>query len=221
MPKICLDPGHNTTGPDTGAAGNYLREAWLTLDICQRIKPLLQVNGFEVVMTREGDFVNGPHDTLNQSLQTRCDIANKAGADLFISVHVNAGGGSGEEVYHFPGSTNGQRLAGIALYYLVQQCGWYNRGIKAAKFIVLEKTKMPAILTENGFIDNVSDASLLVAEDFRQRIAIAHAKAVCDYFGRTYKEYVKPTTVQSQLDKVQQAIKLFEEGLKILKEVKS
>jgi N-acetylmuramoyl-L-alanine amidase len=68
MPKICLDAGHNNSGIDTGTHGNGLREELLTLDICQLIKPLLQFNGFEVVMTREGDFVNGPHGTVNESL---------------------------------------------------------------------------------------------------------------------------------------------------------
>jgi hypothetical protein len=187
MPKICLDAGHQSQGADTGAQGNGLREEILTLDISQRIKSLLQYNGFDVVMTREGDFVNGPHENLNQSMKTRCDIANKAQADLFISIHINAGGGSGTEVYCIGGG-NGQKLAGIVLYYLVQQCGFLNRGVKTSNFYVLVNTAMPAILTENGFIDNASDAPRLASEDFRQRIGIAHAKAVCDYFGQTYND---------------------------------
>lgn len=231
MPKICLDAGHNNSGADTGAAGNNLREELLTLDICQRIKTLLQINGFEVVMTREGDFVNGRHENLNQSLQTRCDIANKAQADLFISVHINAGGGSGTEVYCIPGGNgNSERLANIALYYLVQQCAWPSRGVKTANFLVLVKTVMPAILTENGFIDNVSDASLLATEDFRQKIALAHAKAVCDYYNQTCND--NPTLAAStpavkkisaldktsEMEKTKQALVLLKQAIKLLED---
>jgi N-acetylmuramoyl-L-alanine amidase len=219
MPKICLDPGHQTKDVDTGAQGNGLRESILTLDICQRIKPLLEFNGFEVVMTREGDTIPGV-TTLNQSLQQRCYIANAAQANLFISVHVNAGGGTGTEVYICGRGGQAERLANIALYYLVQQCAWKDRGVKVANFYVLTNTAMPAILTENGFIDNASDAAKLADPDFRQRIAVAHAKAVCDYYGQTYKEkaVVKEslTTQSTQTDKVQQALSLLKQAINIL-----
>jgi N-acetylmuramoyl-L-alanine amidase len=205
MPIICIDPGHNNKDADTGAQANGLREELLTLDICQRIKPLLEFNGFTVVMTRDGDFVNGAHNTLIESLQTRCYIANKAQANLFISVHINAGGGSGVEVFALPGG-QAEKAAKIALYYLVQQTGLTDRGVKSDSFYVLKNTNMPAILTENGFIDNHSDAQKLANPDFRQRIAIAHAKAVCDYFGQEYKE--QGTTEQQQPDKVQETLKL-------------
>lgn len=222
--RIVIDAGHNNSGADTGASGNGLREELLTLSICQRIKPLLQFNGFDVVLTRDGDFVNGPHTDVNQSLQTRCAIANNANADLFISVHINSGGGSGTEVYCVGGG-NGERLAGIAKYYLIQQCGWADRGVKTAKFYVLMNTSMPAILTENGFIDNASDAKLLATEDFRQRIAIAHAKAVCDYYGQEYKDKVAapaaPTIPAAPImpaDKTKLALNLMKQAINLLEE---
>jgi N-acetylmuramoyl-L-alanine amidase len=188
MPRICLDAGHNNSGIDTGAQGNGLREELLTLDICQRIKPLLRFNGFEVVMTREGDFVNGPHGTVNESLQTRCFIANSAQANLFVSVHINAGGGSGTEIFIAGSGGQAERAANMVLPYLVSAGGWANRGIKVENLYVLKNTNMPAILTENGFIDTFSDAAKLADTDFRQKIAVAHAKGICDYFGVQYKE---------------------------------
>lgn len=188
MPKICLDPGHQNQGADTGSQSNGLREELLTLDICQRLETLLQLNGFEVVMTREGDFVKGPHNTVSESLQTRVDIANSANADLFISVHINAGGGSGTEILIAGSGGQADRVAYMVLTYLVSAGGWANRGVKVENLYVLKNTNMPAILTENGFIDKASDAAKLADPNFLQKLAIAHAKGICQYFGVKYKE---------------------------------
>lgn len=188
MPKICLDAGHNNSGIDTGAQGNGLREELLTLDICRRLKSLLQLNGFEIVMTREDDVVSGPHGTVNESLQTRCLIANSAQVNLFISVHINSGGGSGAEIYIVGRGAQAERAANKVLPYLVSAGGWADRGVKVANLYVLKNTNMPAILTENGFIDSFSDAAKLADADFRQALAAAHAKGICDYFGVQYKD---------------------------------
>jgi N-acetylmuramoyl-L-alanine amidase len=188
VPTICIDPGHNKFGIDAGAEGNGLREQDLTLDISLHLKFLLENNSFAVVLTRESDFVKGPHQTVKQSLQARCNIANKAGADLFLSIHVNAGGGTGAEVYALPGG-QAEKLAGILLYYLIQQANWANRGVKTNRnFFVLVKTNMPAVLTENGFIDNPSDAAKLSDPGFRKSLARALAKGICDFCRVEYRD---------------------------------
>jgi len=196
MPRICLDPGHNTSGSDTGAQGNGLREQDLNLDISQRLRTLLLADGFEIVMTRDGDFVNGPHASVQESLKTRCDIANQFGADLLVSIHVNAGGGTGSEVYALPGG-RAVVAAQRVLDRLVYACGWANRGVKTDRELyVLVHTDMPAILTENGFIDS-SDAEKLAVPNFRQIIAEAHAKGICDFFGVSYSSPVPSKPIQS------------------------
>jgi len=79
--RIVIDAGHG--GHDPGAQGNGLNEAELTLDVAQRLKKLLEKQpGVEVVMTRDSDvFI---------PLQERTAIANREGADLFLSIHANA-----------------------------------------------------------------------------------------------------------------------------------
>lgn len=79
--KIVIDAGHG--GKDPGAIGkNGLREKDINLDVAKRLRNELENLGIEVVMTRDSDrFI---------SLSRRCEIANSSGADLFISVHVNA-----------------------------------------------------------------------------------------------------------------------------------
>lgn len=223
--RICIDPGHNSFGVDTGAEGNGLREQDLTLDIAKRLKPLLEYNGFDVVMTREGDQVGGSFSGLTTELQARCDIANQANADLFVSIHINSGGGTGAEVYCVPGG-KAEDSANHMIYYLIQQCGWVNRGVKNANYYVLVNTNMPAILTENGFIDNPSDAQKLANPSFRQIIARAHAKGIVDYFGKEYRDKPSPqevpqphagTPIQStQPDKTSQALDLLKQAIKLL-----
>jgi len=79
--KIVLDPGHG--GKDPGAVSmSGLREKDIVLDIARRIKRYLEAESIEVRLTRSDDtFV---------SLWRRADIANKYGADFFISIHANA-----------------------------------------------------------------------------------------------------------------------------------
>jgi N-acetylmuramoyl-L-alanine amidase len=79
--RIVVDAGHG--GHDPGARGSGINEAELTLDVAQRLQKLLEKQpGFEVVMTRDTDeFI---------PLQERTAIANREGADLFLSIHANA-----------------------------------------------------------------------------------------------------------------------------------
>jgi len=196
MAKICLDPGHNKSGADTGAQGNGLYEQDLTLDIALRMKPLLEINGFEVVLTREGDFVKGDHSSVNASLESRCALANREKVDLFVSIHVNAGGGTGVEIFALPGA-RAEKCAKRVLDRLIEVCQWTNRGVKTnQRFYVLVKTDMPAILSESGFIDHPTDAKKLKDPAFRQKIALGHVKGICDFYGKMYvnsKEEVRPS----------------------------
>lgn len=185
--KVCVDPGHG--GYDPGAIGNGLKEKDLTLDICFRLKPLLEFNGISVILTREGDHAVGYlENDLNGELRARVERAELAKADLFVSVHINAGGGTGVEVLIIGLGGKAEIAAKKVLPFLVQTGGWTNRGIKTQNIMVLRETSMPAILTENGFIDKTVDAEKLREPNFRQALAVAHAKGICDYFGIQYKE---------------------------------
>lgn len=78
--RVVIDPGHG--GSDPGAMMRGMREKEITLDIARRFAALLRADGFEAVLTREGD------DTL--TLHQRVQAANAAKADVFISIHVNS-----------------------------------------------------------------------------------------------------------------------------------
>ena len=188
--KVCIDPGHG--GYDPGAVGNGLQEKDITLDVCLKIKTMLEYNGISTILTRDGDYAPGHLEgDLNGELRARVDIAEKNDVDLFISIHINSGGGTGEEVLVTDLGGQAEIAAKKVLPYLVQVGGWTNRGVKTQNVLVLKETSMPAIMSENGFIDNATDASKLKEPSFRQALAVAHAKGICNYFGVPYKGAVQ------------------------------
>lgn len=122
-------------------------------------------------------------------LSIRTRLANQKGADLFVSVHYNAGGGSGVETYHFPNSVKGERAAKLIHKYVIQGTRQKDRGVKTANFHVLRETKMPAVLIEYGFMDDPSlrEARLMTNTDFQRECARETAQGICEYFGVTYQ----------------------------------
>jgi N-acetylmuramoyl-L-alanine amidase len=169
--KIVIDPGHG--GSDPGATGNGLVEKDLNLTISRNIRDIL-VNEYinvDVQMTRDSDiFV---------SLSERANMANNWGADYFLSIHVNAGGGTGFESYIHTTRTTGSVQAQDVIHpVIVSTLGVRDRGKKDANFAVLRETYMPAILTENLFIDHPDDAALLKDPAFLKRIARGHVSGL-------------------------------------------
>lgn len=175
--KIMLDPGHG--GKDPGAVANGLREKDLTLAIVKHIGRLLsEYEGVEVHYTRTDDrFLE---------LSERTAIANKLNVDYFISVHINAGGGTGFESYIYNGNVSNATIAYQNVIHPEIMKAIRNvrdRGKKRANFAVLRETKMPALLTENLFIDNASDAAKLKSEQFLLQIAHGHVIGLEKAFG--------------------------------------
>lgn len=185
--QVCLDPGHG--GYDPGAVGNGLQEKDLTLDICLKLKPILEFNGINVVLTRDGDYAPGNMEgNLSRELQARVNVAEQFNVDLFVSIHINAGGGTGAEILIIGTGGNAERVAITLLPYLTQAGSWANRGVKVQNVLVLRQTTMPAILTENGFIDQTVDTEKLKDPTFRLKLARAHAQGICEYFGIQFKD---------------------------------
>lgn len=183
---IVIDPGHNYAGVDTGAVGNGLREQDITFYIAEKLKPLLEARGFNVVMTRNSIYDNCSSSSTSDSLKYRYTLANNIGADLFVSIHCNAGGGVGTETYCYYGNSEGRRLAGYVQNYATSMLGTANRGVKEAGFSVIKNTNMTAVLFETAFIDSSSDAAKLSDSWCQQMFAEAIARGICDYYGVKY-----------------------------------
>lgn len=188
MVKIFIDPGHG--GSDPGAVGNGLKEKDLTLAISKKIRDkLANYEGVQVKLSRESDT--------SLSLKQRTDMANAWGADYLISVHINAGGGTGFESYTYNASYNGKqetnRKRSILHAEIMRQLnGVRERGMKEANLHMVRESKMESVLTENLFIDNVNDATLLKQDNFLDKIAQGHVNGLAVIFGLKQKAQSQP-----------------------------
>lgn len=180
MAHVFIDPGHG--GHDPGAVGNGLQEKERVLSLGLQLRDILQANGVKVTMSRTTDVFH--------SLSKRAEMANNAGADIFISLHLNAsnGEGHGYETY----ALNANDAKTNKLHDLIHTGGWSylsgkgfrNRGKKYANYAVLRLTRMPAILCETGFVDNAKDMSVLRHNEEQRKVAEGYAKGILSYFGK-------------------------------------
>lgn len=188
MVKIFIDAGHG--GTDSGANGNGLLEKNLTLQIALEVrKQLLLYESVTVNMSRTTDT------TL--SLQKRTEMANKWHADYYVSIHINAGKGTGFESYIYKSLSNTSetgKMRSVLHDKITQVNNLRDRGKKTANFHVLRETSMPAVLTENGFIDTASDAKKLKSTTWIKRIAHAHAAGII-YLFRLKRKNPSPNTI--------------------------
>jgi N-acetylmuramoyl-L-alanine amidase len=181
---IVIDPGHG--GSDFGSMHNGLVEKDITLDIALRLRTLLVARGWTVKMTRETDRdVYGPNASDVDELQARVDVANNAGARMFVSIHANASVSSvpnGTTSYWY--KPQDRSLAEAIQRRLVPLLGTKDDGVVRERFYVIRRTSMPATLIETAFLSNPEDAAKLRSPDFRQEIALGIANGIKDYAGQ-------------------------------------
>lgn len=180
---VVIDPGHNFSGSDTGAYNqeNGVWEQYITWPIAQMLRLKLERMGCTVIMTKDQYNQNITGDTLHKCLSNRAEIANRYKADLFISIHCNAGGGKGVETYCFSKESSAFNLATTVQKQLAENTGLVNRGVKTAAFVVIKETVMPAILVETAFIDNASDFEFLTSASGQNKISTSVALGVLEY----------------------------------------
>ncbi|WP_101698491.1 N-acetylmuramoyl-L-alanine amidase family protein [Clostridium minihomine] len=178
--KIRIDEGHG--GAQPGACAQGYKEKDLTLQIGNALAAELTRCGFAVNRTRTTDVDIG--------LSTRASRANQWGADYFVSIHLNAGGGQGAETWCSITGGQSKTLAQCINTQLVG-LGYKDRGVKSRKgsdgrdyLAVIRETNMPAVLAEVGFIDSAVDMALFDAG----KAAAAIAKGICNHTGIAYKQ---------------------------------
>ncbi len=171
---VIVDPGHG--GKDSGAVGiGGLQEKDIILPISQKLGRILQQNGVQVVLTRDSDYF--------VSLQGRVDLADRANADVFVSIHANSAGSerpdvSGLEVYYYDSGLN---LARIVQKSILQSVNIRDRGVRRARFYVLRKSSMPSILVETGYMTGREDIAKLRNPQYQNQMAEAIARGILQY----------------------------------------
>ena len=184
--KIAIDPGHG--GNDSGAIGyNKSEEKDATLRIGMKLKKMLEDAGATVIMTRTTDAsVAAPTASDVEELQARCDIANKANADIFISIHNDSftdTSTDGTSTYYYGGgSSYSKKLADCVREGIIASVHTPDRGTKTANFYVIKNTNMPAILAEVAFISNPAEQALLTSEDGTTNFATGIYNGINEFF---------------------------------------
>lgn len=179
--KLYLDPGHG--GKDRGASAYGLTEKQVTLLIADRIREIIEreYTDVNVRMSRENDT--------EVSVEERVRAANLWGADFFLSLHVDAGDGTGFEDCIFTKAGNGVETYRSAIHRAVLRAtGWADRGKGKADFSELMKSGMPAVMTKNGFIETRADNTKLRSEMFIGKIARGHVNGLAAAFGLKKKK---------------------------------
>lgn len=188
-PIVLLDNGHGkeTAGKRSPvwSDGSQLFEYEFNRDIVRRIVEQLEAENipYRVLVPEETDIA------LSERVKRANDIAKEYNNKVYVlSVHANAGGGTGWEVYTSRGQTAADSIATVFAEEATREFvpdGWRMRfdhtdgdPDKEAKFYILTKTTCPAILTENFFMDTEKDCRFIMSEDGRERIANMHVAAI-------------------------------------------
>ena len=182
---ILLDNGHGQETPGKRSPlwkdGRQLFEWEFNRDMVRRIILKCEHTGIRAVKLVP--------ETFDVSLEERCKRANLwydrcNGNCVVVSIHANACGGTGFEVYTSPGQTKADPIATKLIEQLQQDFPEIKMRKdmadgdpdKEAGFYILKHTKAPAILAENLFMDNEADCQLLMAEDFREKLADSYVE---------------------------------------------
>ena len=205
---ICLDPGHGGSDPGANAFGT--KESDLTLKIAQYCKEELSKYDVNVVMTRTTDTRLSEEAAMD--LKNRVEVAKKAGASYFISIHINSAANSaakGAEVY-YPNtsgnknlSSNGQNLA-KAIQSQLASLGLYDRGIKIRNYTdgttssnpnssdqdyygvirYAKQANITGLIVEHCFISNKDEFDKYLGSNAKlQQLGIADAKGIVSALG--------------------------------------
>jgi len=171
--RIVVDPGHG--GADRGAChfGDGLIEKQINLDMAFRLEERLGNLGADVHLTRVDDrYV---------SLDERAAFANRIGAHVLVSLHVNRYPSAvcfGAQTFYYPGSAEGRRLALLIQDELLRIDPDNYRQALPGHYKVLRLSAMPGALVEIGFITHPGDRRKLADFSYRERVAEAVARGI-------------------------------------------
>jgi len=173
---VVIDPGHGGKDPGaTSVLGYY--EKGINLAVARQVADLLADTGLRVEMTRTGDSY--------PELDQRAALANRLGADLFVSIHADSfpkASRHGYTIYVARSASWSSRKAAASIADSMASTGMNSFGVQTAGYHVLTETRGPAVLVEMGYLSNRQEAAMLRSSSFQSRIAKAIADGIIDYF---------------------------------------
>lgn len=193
--RIGINCGHTVSRTVGCGAVGYLDESVETRNVGYALERLLSERGQEVI-----DCTNDYASTISQNLANIVNMANRQKLDLFVSIHFNAGGGTGTEVYTYGGK---QLPEAVRVCENMYKLGFPNRGVKdGSRLYVVRRSDAPAMLIEVCFVDRQKDADL-----YHQLGAETIAEAICDaILGSQSNNYESEELTMSQYAELKELI---------------
>lgn len=172
--RIALSAGHNVyigNNFDCGAVGNGKREADITKATVKNLISLLEAQEHKV---KDVTPYNQKFSEKKSHHLKRCREVDNFGADLYLDVHINAGGGTGVETWIYSNGSSSKKHAEKICNNVSRRIGIRNRGVKVnSNYWSLKHCKAPAIIIEGCFIDNANDVKKLTPKKYAEAIAMS------------------------------------------------
>lgn len=182
VPKIVIDPGHG--GADGGAVGiDGLHEKDVNLEVSLKLRDILILNGYDVIMTRNEDCsihdngINGLKAQKTSDMHNRLKIMKENPDAVFVSIHQNKfeeESSWGTQVFYSQNNKESQQLAQIiqdnTICFIQPE---NHRKIKQAEnnLFLLYNAEIPAVMIECGFISNRAECAKLQTEDYQNQLS--------------------------------------------------
>lgn len=207
---ICVDAGHYLDTPGKRCLKSIdpqeTREWMLNARVADKVQQLLQAYDCE---TMRVDDVTGKEEV---TLYERVSAANRAGADLYVSIHhnagINGGSGGGIVVYVCPGADRESKTVQQAVYqHTVAQTGLKgNRAnpMPEGNLYVLHASAMPAVLGEFGFMDSTTDTPIILTQSYANKLAGGIVEALAEVYGLKEVETVTYEQWKEFMERYQQ-----------------
>ncbi len=191
--RIVVDAGHGE--PDGGAvSANGIAEQSLNLTIATKLQNALEDEGFDVIMTRadenniaDSDKQGSLKEMKSSDLTNRVKIANSSGADFMVSIHMNKYGNSkywGWQTFYSKNSENGKRLADLIQSSISENINKDNKrtALSIEGIKIVDKTNIPVVIVECGFLSNPEELELLQNEDYQEKLVKGICMGITKYY---------------------------------------
>lgn len=179
-PLVVIDPGHG--GEDEGCSRNGVMEKDVNLELAERLSDKLVKLGYEVILTRE-------NDAQQPSLEERVNTAERANADLFISIHQNACEEKESKVtgietwYCADASGDSRRLAQLVHMGALNKTEAQDREVRESRELyVIRETSMPSCLIETSFLSNRKEREAVCDPEYQEKMVSGIAEGIDYYF---------------------------------------
>lgn len=191
---VIIDAGHG--GEDPGKVSSYsnLKEKDINLVIAFKAKELLEKENYKVIMTREEDKLvyeegtTSVYDMRKQDLTRRKKIMDESGADIVVSIHLNAFPDAkyyGAQTFYPPNSNESLKLANDIQKFLRDEVDPKNKRqpqLKEDPIVILKNLVTPTTIVECGFLSNPDEEKKLGTDEYQSKIATAITDGINQYF---------------------------------------